>query len=184
MLYTYKVADTLTAGHKNQTLNYLFLSGLNHGKLINLRPASVISEFISTRISTEKRYNFTIEDTAWKNLDDDCAWLKQLLIDLLFEWGAFLNINLYYEAINHFRGGEEKVIQKIKVKSGKRTIGEQKVHLLNSNVAFKISAILKDQHKYEQQLHKFLCFTPFRAIQFINFKRDHITFKTISNRKQ
>lgn len=167
-----KAADALTGKHKNQALNY--------GKLINLRSPSVKSEFISTKISTEKRFDFIIEDSTWKNIDEDCSWLKQLLIALLLEWGAFLNINVYYEAINHFRGGEENVIQKIKVTNGKRIIGEQKVHLLNNNVTFKISAISKDQHKYEQQLHKSLRFTHFKAVQWINFNRDHITFKTIS----
>lgn len=143
-------------GAQNQTLNYLFLTGLNHGKLINLRPPSVKSEFVSTKISTENRFDFTIEDSTWKNIEADYAWLKQLIIDLLFEWGAYLSIDLYYETIIHFRGGEENVIQKIKVVNGKRTIGEQKVHMLNNDVAFKISAILKDQHKYEQQLHNLL----------------------------
>lgn len=180
IIYELKVVENLTARHKNQTLNYLFLCGLSHGKLITLRPASVKSEFISTKITTEKRFNFTIEDIAWENLNDDCAFLKQLFVDLLFEWGTFLDINLYYEAVNYFRGGEEKVVQKINVINGTRTIGKQKVHLLNNFIAFKISSILKHQHKYEQQLHKFLCFTHLKAIQWINIKRDHISFKTIS----
>lgn len=180
VIYELKAADALTGEYKNQVLNYLFLTGLNHGKLINLRSPSVKSEFVSTKISTEKRFDFTIEDAAWKNLDDDYAWLKHLLIDLLFEWGAFLNINLYYEVIGYFRGGEENVMQKIRVTSGGRTIGEQKVHMLNTNVSFQISAILKDQHKYEEQLYKFLRFTSFKAIQWVNFNRDHIIFKTIS----
>lgn len=51
---------------------------------------------------------------------------------------------------------------------------------INNNVAFKISAILKDQSKYEQQLQKIVLFTPLKAIQWINFNREQITFKTIS----
>ncbi|MFQ5709519.1 MAG: GxxExxY protein [bacterium] len=180
IIYELKVTDAFTGEHKSQVLNYLFLTGLNHGKLINLRSPLVKSEFVSTTISTEKRFDFTIEDTGWTNFSDDCRQLRQLLTDLLFEWGAFLNINLYYEAINHFRGGEQNVVQKIKVASGGRTIGKQKVHRLNHNVAFQISAILKDHHKYEEQLYKFLRFTPFKAIQWVNFNRDCITFKTLS----
>jgi len=183
IVYELKAVNALTGEHKNQTLNYLFLAGLNHGKLVNMRPAFVKAEFVSTKISTEKRFDFTIEDAAWKIFDDDCVWLKQLITELLFEWGAFLDVHLYYETTYHFRGGEENVVQNIKVTNGERTIGEQKAHLLNNNIAFRITAILKDQDKYEQQLYKFLCFTPFRAIQWINFNRDHITFKTLSRQK-
>jgi GxxExxY protein len=134
IVYELKAVEALTGGHKNQTLNYLFLAGLNHGKLINMRSASVQSEFVSTKISTEKRFDFKIEDTAWKSLDDDCAWLKKLLTGLLFEWGAFLDIHLYYDAIIHFRGGEENVIQKINVTNGERIIGEQKDKMIDDKI--------------------------------------------------
>lgn len=179
IIYELKTVEAFTGEHRNQTLNYLFLAGLNYGKLINMRPPLVKSEYVSTRISTEKRFDFTIKDAAWKTLDEDCSWLKQLLSDLLAEWGAFLDIHLYYDAINHFRGGEENVVKTIKVVNGERTIGEQKTHLLNDSVAFKISAIIKDQHKHEEQLCKFIRFTSLKAIQWINFNRDHIFFKTI-----
>ncbi len=36
IIYELKVADRVTVNHKNQILNYLFLSGLNRGKLINI----------------------------------------------------------------------------------------------------------------------------------------------------
>jgi GxxExxY protein len=179
VVYELKAVEALTGEHKNQTLNYLFLTGLNHGKLINLRPPSVKSEFVSTKMTTEKRFDFVVDDSAWKNTDEDCTRLKNLTTEMLFEWGAFLDIELYYQAINHFWGGEENVVRKTKVVSSGRTIGEQKVHALNDNVAFRITAILKDHQKYEQQLEKFLRFTTLTALQWINFNRDHITFKTI-----
>jgi len=179
IIYELKTVEAFTGEHRNQILNYLFLAGLNYGKLINMRPPLVKSEYVSTRISTEKRFDYTIEETAWKTLDEDSAWLKQLLVDLLAEWGAFLDIHLYYDAINHFRGGEENVVKTITALNGERTIGDQKTHLLNDGVAFKITAIIKDQHKHEEQLCKFIRFTSLKAIQWINFNRDYIIFKTI-----
>ena len=179
IVYELKAVEALVGEHRNQALNYLFLTGLNRGKLINMRSPLVESEFVSTSILTEKRFDFAIEDADWRNLDDDCIWLKQLIVDLLFEWGAYLDIHLYYEVIEHFRGGKENVIKKIKVINSQRIIGEQKIHFLNNDVAFKISSILKNQDKYEEQLHKFLRFTTLRAMQWINFNRDHIIFKTI-----
>ena len=180
VVYELKTVDALVGEHKNQTLNYLFLTGLNHGKLINMRSPTVQSEFVSTKISTEKRFDFNVEDSDWKNIDKESEWLKQLVRELLSEWGAYLNIHLFYEAIYHFRGGEENVIKKIKVSNGNRIVGKQKAHLLNDYVAFKISAIIKNQQKYEKQLQKIIQFTNLKAIQWINFKRDHIIFKTIT----
>ena len=50
MIYELKAVDALTGEHTNQALNYLFLCGLNHGKLINMRSPVVKSEFVSTRL--------------------------------------------------------------------------------------------------------------------------------------
>src|SRR6266478_3514691 len=42
-IYELKTADALVGEHEAQVLNYLFLRGLNHGKLINFRSAQVES---------------------------------------------------------------------------------------------------------------------------------------------
>ena len=55
----------------------------------------------------------------------------------------------------------------------------QKAHLLNSGVAFKISAVTKNGSFYEQHLRKFIGHTPLKAIQWINFNRNKVVFKTI-----
>jgi GxxExxY protein len=40
-IYELKTAQILTGEHEKQTINYLMLTGLNHAKLINMRPPSV-----------------------------------------------------------------------------------------------------------------------------------------------
>src|SRR5688572_14002046 len=50
-----KTAETLTDGHKAQVLNYLYMCGLHHATLLNLRPRSVQHEFVSTSLTHEQR---------------------------------------------------------------------------------------------------------------------------------
>jgi len=179
VIYELKTAQCLAGEHQQQVLNYLFLLGMQHGKLINMRPPSVESRFVSTRLTPAKRYDYKIEDNSWKELDEDSIKLKQLIMNLLNEWGAFLDTTLFYDAINYFHGGEENVVKMIEAKSNSHILGRQKVHLINSEVAFNISSMTKDEQYYEQNLRKFLCYASLKAIQWINFNHDLIMFKTI-----
>lgn len=179
VVYELKTAQALSGEHYQQTLNYLFLLGMQRGKLINMQPASVEHRFVSTRITPEKRYAFVIDDSAWQDRDEDSVWLKQLMTTLVKEWGAFLSLSLFYEAIYHFRGGEENVVKKIEIKHGSNRLGAQKVHLLNPEVAFKLSSITEGEAYYEPDLRRFIRFASLKALQWINFNHDRIVFKTI-----
>lgn len=169
----------LTGAHQQQTLNYLFLLGMQHGKLINMRPSSVESRFVSTGLTSEKRHNYKIEDQYWQGIDEDSVRLKSLMVNLLNEWGAFLDTSLFYDAIIHFRGGEDNVVKTVEARNSTHVMGRQKVHLLNPEIAFKISSMAKEEKYYEHHLCQFLHYTSLKAIQWINFKHDLIVFKTI-----
>ncbi|MGH7496287.1 MAG: GxxExxY protein [bacterium] len=179
VIYELKTVRALTGEHQQQALHYLFLLGLQHGKLINMRPPSVEHRFVSTQSTREKRFDFTVDDKHWQELDEDSVWLKQIMINFLKEWGAFLDTSLFYEAIYHFRGGEERVVKAIEIKNGVNRLGTQKFYLINSCTMFDISSMTKDENYYERHLHRFLHYTPFKATQWINFNHDQIIFKTI-----
>jgi GxxExxY protein len=179
IMYELKTVEDIIGQHRKQALNYLLLMGMHHGKLINMRPQSVQHYFVSTRLTPQKRYGFTTNDQEWKDLDEDSLWLKDLMGSLLAEWGAFLDTNLFYEAISHFRGGVEHILKKISVAIDSRILGTQHMHLLNPEVAFKISSATKAVSMYERHLQSFLSHTRLRAIQWINFKHDKILFKTL-----
>jgi GxxExxY protein len=179
-IYEMKTAQALSGEHRKQTLNYLFLLGMQRGKLINMQPSSVEHRFVSTRITPEKRYASIIDDSRWQDRDEDSVWLKQLMTNLIKEWGTFLSNNLFYEAIYHFRGGEENVVKKIEIRHGSNFLGTQKIHMINAEVAFKISSITKGETYYEEDLRRFVWFASLKALQWINFNHDKIVFKTIS----
>ncbi|MEA2038953.1 MAG: GxxExxY protein [Thermodesulfobacteriota bacterium] len=123
IIYELKTVEAITGQHRKQALNYLLLMGMHHGKLVNMRPQSVQYNFVSTRLTPEKRYKFAIDDLQWKDLDQDSIWLKDLMANLLSEWGAFLDTNLFFDAINHFHGGEERVVKRIEVIKDSRVLG-------------------------------------------------------------
>ena len=179
VIYELKTAQTLSGEHRKQTLNYLFLLGLQRGKLINMQPSSVEHRFVSTRITPEKRYTFTIDDEGWQDRDEDSVQLKQLITNLIKEWGVFLGVDLFYEAIYHFRGGKENVVKEIEIMPGSNILGRQKVHLINPEIAFKISSITNGEMYYEQDLQRFIQFASLKAIHWINFDHERIVFKTI-----
>ncbi|MCH7673997.1 GxxExxY protein, partial [candidate division KSB1 bacterium] len=108
--YELKTVGKLNSEHEKQTLNYLLLLGLQHGKLINFRPASVQKRFVSTTLLPNDRYDLTIDDRQWFELDEDSMLLKELIMELLTDWGAYLETSLFYEAICHFRSGEENIV--------------------------------------------------------------------------
>ena len=74
---------------------------------------------------------------------------------------------------------KKNVVKKIKVMNRKQVLGTQKVHLISSDIAFKISSMMKDEKYYEDHLRRFINHTSLKAIQWINFQHDRIVFKTI-----
>ena len=178
-VYELKTVSALTGEHHKQVLNYLLLVGLRHGKLVNMRPPSVESRFVTTRLTPERRYLFTIQDQQWQELDEDSRWLKDTMVELLDDWGAFLSVDLFYEALVYYRGGKDKVVQLIELTHDGRQLGRQKAHLLSPLIAFKISAVTEEVSSYEGHLRRFLRLTSLRAVQWINMNHHNIEFRTL-----
>jgi GxxExxY protein len=184
ILYELKTVSALNPEHEKQALHYLFLLGLQHGKLINFRPASVEKRFVSTTLLSEDRHDIVFDNEQWLELDDDSRWLKSLIVELLMDWGAYLETSLFYEAIYHFRGGEDQVVKDIEMVLNEAKLGNQKVHLINSKTAFKITAITKGIKSYKKHLSRFASLTDLNAIQWINFNHHVISFETLTNEKK
>jgi len=181
VMYELKTVSTLGPEQYKRALNYLFLLGLQHGKLINFRPVSVEKRFVSTTLLPKNRHNFALDDRQWLELDADSAWLQALILALLKEWGAFLETALYCDAIYHFRGGEDQVVKNIEISLEEAKIGTQRVRLINADTAFKLTAITRGLESYEQHLRRFIRLTNLGALQWVNFNHHLVSFKTILN---
>lgn len=177
-----KAAEALVPWHRAQAINYLLLLGLQHGTLINVRPERVQQEFISTQLTPEMRRRFKIVDNGWNGNVERSALLKGQMIALLEDWGAFLEVGLYREALTHVLGGEQVVSKRVPIYSGKRVLGEQTVRLLDAETAFSVTAVTGDSKGIREHQERLLRHTSLRALQWINLNHQLIEFRTLQNR--
>jgi hypothetical protein len=174
-----KAVEALVPAHKGQVLNYLFLCGLHHGTLLNFRRDRVQHEFVSTRLTPADRRKFTLHQQRWQPLTSRCHELPSLVQRLLSEWGAYLDPALYRDALTHFLGGAERVIHDVDFQSAGTLLGTQRMHLLEIDVAFSVTAVTNHPDALREHQQRLLRHTPLRALQWINFNHNQIEFTTI-----
>jgi GxxExxY protein len=178
-IYELKAVSDLNGTHESQLLNYLFLSNVQHGKLINFRSSSVQYRFVSTQLDSERRSFFSVSTDRW----DDCVLSSSMLENhvnrILNEWGAFLDINLYQEAIIHFLGGEETLVKPVNILVNGRVVGYQNMCLLNSETALHVSSVVRHEKTYYNQLVRILQHTSLKRVQWVNFNREKIQLITL-----
>jgi len=175
-----KVAERLVAGHRGQALNYLLLAGLKHGRLVNLRTERVQHEFVSTTLTPEERRRFSVVESDWVEMNAESRQLKAKTIELLEDWGAFLEVNLYREALVHFLGGSGSVCKAVEVFSGSRRVGTQNLNLLNEDTGFALTTKQEGAGVMRDHLGRLLDHTRLKAIQWINLSRHRAEFTTLS----
>jgi len=178
-----KTVEKLGPAHRKQALDYLFLTGMQHGRLVNLRTNQVEHEFVSTKLTVERRRAFSVVDNEWRDVNTESAWLKDKLVELLQDWGAFLEVSLYREAITWFLGGPSVVCRPVPVLSGSKSIGNQVVHLLTDDTAFAFTAVTASRDPMRAHQLLFLRHTPLKCIQWVNFNRHRIEFSTLTKDK-
>ena len=179
VIYEFKTAKSLNHFHEQQLINYLLLTGVNHGKLLNFGPKSVEYRFVSTTLTNDDRYDFSLDASKSNIITDECEIVAKILSELLGAWGTFLDYRLFNEALVHFLGGVEHVIRPVKIYFNNKVIGEQKIQLLNSETAFHVSAVTGSLHNYEKNIMRLINHTDIKFVQWINFSQRNIIMKTI-----
>jgi GxxExxY protein len=180
VIYELKTATALTAEHKAQLLNYLLLLGQPRGKLINLRPPSLEWHFVSTTLTPADCRDVVFTDARWHPLSPACVELRRILTSLLADWGAFLEICLYQEALMFLLGGDEMVSQRVELAREGVELGNQRVHTHSTGVAFRITAFTEHQDRCEAHLRRFLALTPLIGIQWINLNHRTVELVTLT----
>jgi GxxExxY protein len=173
-IYELKTALALIGAHEAQLLNYLFLCGSHHGKLINFRPAHVESRFINTTLTQSERRQFAVEIDDWQERDKTDQLFRESLLCLLKDWGCWLDLGLYTEALVHFAGGEGRVTQMLPLTRGEVGLGRQCFHLLNPETAFRVTALTEGTTDYEHHLRSLLRLSPLRTMQWVNLARQRV----------
>lgn len=179
-LFEFKIREGLIEEDRAQTLNYLFVLEIPRGKLAALGGVEVQHRFVSTTLSHAERKRFSIDKHRWQKLNSESAQFLERFVAIVSDWGSFLELPLYQGAMTHFSGGEDRVVQEIAVIRQGAVVAKQKVHLLNDDTAFRITALEGDLSQMEFQLRRFLAHTSLRAIQWVNIYQHELTFTTLT----
>lgn len=179
-LYELKADAALVGEHETQLFNYLFLLGLPRGKLLNFRPLKVQGKILATSLTHAGRRRFTAVTKHWNDLTPGCGVLRQTMLDLLQDWGAFLDFALYQEALVYFLGGASNVERQINLRRAGLDLGRQRMFAHAPDTAFRITAYTESQSFVESHLRRLLALTDLQAIQWINLNHAQIEFTTVT----
>jgi len=177
-LYELKAVSCLSGEHEAQLLNYMFLLGLRCGKLLNFGADRVEGQLVITGVTPDVLRRFTVDATRWREISPACGRLRNVMEALLADWGAFLEVPLYLEALTHFVGGPLRVIQRVPLARSGLALGMQRMHVHASGVAFAVTAYTAGLPAHETNLRKLLALTPLTALQWLNL--DHATIRFIT----
>ena len=145
VLYELKTSDALVPTHEKQLINYLLLTDQRHGALLNFRTASVQKRFVSTTLTREKRQDVNIKREQWDSSGPDSRRCLEILAELLADWGAFLDVGLYHEAVLHNLGGGRKLECVTKVETGNGPAIPYRFHILDGKAILHVSAATRYQ---------------------------------------
>ena len=179
-IYELKTVRELVGEHEAQLLNYLFLCDAQHGKLINFRSAQVQARFLNTTLTQAERRQFDLEMNNWKEREPTDQAFRESLVGLLQDWGCCLDLALYTEALIHFAGGEGRVVQRLPLARGGRSLGTQWWHLLSPETAFWVTGLTEGTAEYEHHLRALLSLTPLHNIQWVNLARRRIQLASLT----
>lgn len=175
-----KAAEQLHAKHRGQLVNYLMLTGLAHGKLVNFRSHRVEHEFVNNHVTLEQRQTFRVHKERLQPLPGRLQPFEDVLLSVLRDWGTCLDLELYVEAITHAFGGKEVVEHEVEVTSNGRTLGTQRMRLVDAQTAFKVTALDRKREEFEAHLMRLLEHIPLRTILWVNITLGEVQFVSVS----
>ncbi len=165
-VYELKAAAGIASPHESQTLNYLFLTNTQHGKVINFRPDSLEWRFISTSLTFDQRKSYTLKTDNWIADHRSSMVLPDLLSELLNDWGAYLDLHLYKEAVLFFMDQPPEDVNK-------------RFCPLNPETLIHFTGLTRKKSAYQKNLQKYLDVSPYQQIDWINFDQNKIELHTL-----
>jgi GxxExxY protein len=179
----FKASEALIKRHKAQLLHYLMLTDLEHGLLINVRPERVAKEFVNCPLRRCDQLTFRVSATDWREGMPGGKLFRDVLIALLEDWGASLELGLYEEALTHFLGGESTVLGPVKVHLDGDALGQQMFRLAADQVAFKLTAFdsMFSQQRFAHHARQLVRHTDLDALLWANLGRHEITFSCLQS---
>ena len=179
--FEFKTVEYLSPRHPAQLLHYMLLAELGHGKLVNLRSGSVEHEFVNTMLRHEDRVCFETLDEKWSDAILGAEPFRQLLTELLRDWGTGLDLHLYEEALTHLLAGESSGLSEVEVRTPDHALGLHKIRVAAPRVAFTLTALPRDAlAEFENHARRLLLHTELEAILWANIGLKLVAFTAIA----
>lgn len=175
VIYELKTVSALQPAHESQLLVYMFLTNTTHGKLVNFRTQSVESRFVNTSFTTSERQRFDINTSQY--VGD--SGLPDLIRELVTDWGTGLSAALYRRAVLHCWGQEREPEQLLPMNSGQQQIGNQRFHLLTTDLAIGVTTYTNPTQDNHTDFLKLLSASPLKSLQWLNITHRQVTLTTI-----
>jgi GxxExxY protein len=178
-LFEFKVAEAIHPRHRSQTIQYLLLFDLAHGKIVNMQTEQVQHEFVNCHRRLTELKRFRIDREHWKPRVAGSEVFAETLIEILRDWGTGLELSLVEEALVHCLGGEEKLSSFVPVFGSCGQLSQQRMLLAAPNVAFRLTAFPDREDVFEFHARRLIEHTSIEAILWANIQHRRVTLKTI-----
>lgn len=178
-IFEFKAVRALDHSHRSQLLNYLLLTEMGHGKLINFGPKEVQHEFLNTTLTLADRRYFNVSENNWIETDGFENRQKNLFLEMITDWGTGLSGALYREALMHVLGGEENLIRAVNIFNHGRAVGTQNMPVCGKATSLHITSFPNENNAYQKHIERSLRCTDLDSAQWINITHNKVTFKTL-----
>lgn len=185
VIYELKAVAAFETAHRSQLTHYLALTGVNCGKLVNFRPASVETEYVTTQIGHDDRRRYEVDWAEWKESTERTHAFRQCLTELLADWGASLSTSLYSDALIHLLGGPEQVLTKSPVICDGEVVGKTRMCALDDQNAFCLTGFAdpKAIASRERHIRRQLAHSSFQFMHWVNLNGPDIRIKTVGGQQ-
>lgn len=174
-VFELKASTSISPSHTSQLIQYLMLTGLNHGKVISFGGTQLEHKFVNCHMTVDGRREFKLERIDWVN-NSSYRSLEQLVVSLLHDWGTGLTAPLYLEAIVYLARLAEKNINTFW--DGKIT-GKQPVHIIEQNHSLEVTCLSERIDSYKSNLIRFLKHTSLDEILWVNITNGNVRLERI-----
>ena len=180
VIYELKAVDRWHEKHKAQLMHYLMIANLHYGKLVNFRPASVESLFVTSSMRVEDRKRFSVNKDNWNPGSVVESEFLAIFERLLGNWGARLDLQLYQSALMHFVKKVGGGLEAVDLQMGDALIGAQNICMLCAGVAWHLSAYNEYLEQHKKHLVRLLRCLKLEKILWLNVGKDTLFVQTLT----
>lgn len=175
-----KCVEAITPAHIGQTLNYLLLTGTQHGSLVNFRGERVARRFVSTRLNPAARRGFEVSRGDWPD-EPEFRRVEETIMGLAGDAGLGLDLALYREAITALCGGSSEA--QVPIHRGDQFLTDHSMPTISPEIGLAVTALAR-LTETRHHLQRLLDHTPLRGLVWINLPLGHLRLEYLRRHSQ